>query len=152
MKNQHSEQSMLPKKREQIMSQMPDLHCAIKPDAATSKNVHRPKYSAVLRKRKFSEALDLDEDCSYAVSEEAQDEGYGSPPDVVGTHKLFICQHPGCSKTFTRNCRLQAHLHKHNGTQPFKCPFTGCNKAFCEKQNLKVHVRIHEDRRPYPCP
>ena len=148
----HSEKSMLPQKREQIMPQMPDTCSSSNPDAVTLRNVHRPQYSAVLKKRRFSEALNPDEDSSDAVSEEAKGEGSGSPPDTVGTQKPFICQHPGCSKTFTRKVRLQAHMHIHNGTQPFKCPFPGCGKAFSEKQNLKVHARIHEDRRHFPCP
>ena len=152
MKNQQSDQSMLPRKREQMMAHMADTHSSGNPDAVTMRNIHRPRNSAVLKKRKFSEALNLDEDSSNAVSEEAKGEGSGSPPNTVGTHKLFICQHPGCSKTFTRKVRLQAHMHIHNGTQPFKCPFPGCGKAFSEKQNLKIHARIHEDRRPYPCP
>ena len=64
----------------------------------------------------------------------------------------FICPYKGCNKVFSRKLRLNAHLHMHYGTQPFKCEHPGCGKAFSEKQNLRIHMRIHKDERPFVCP
>ena len=64
----------------------------------------------------------------------------------------YVCPQRGCWKTFSRKLRLNAHLHLHYGTQPFKCTFPGCGKAFSEKQNLRIHMRIHVDERPFQCP
>ena len=61
----------------------------------------------------------------------------------------YVCPQRGCFKTFSRKLRLNAHLHLHYGTQPFKCTFPGCGKAFSEKQNLRIHMRIHVDERPF---
>ena len=75
-------------------------------------------------------------------SEKSQADGAGQ----------YACPQRGCFKTFSRKLRLNAHLHLHYGTQPFKCTFPGCGKAFSEKQNLRIHMRIHVDERPFQCP
>ena len=86
------------------------------------------------------------------AEEEDKDEGsMGLSGAAVGP-SLFVCPRADCKKTFTRKVRLKAHMHIHNGTQPYKCPYPGCGKAFSEKQNLKIHKRIHSDVRPYACP
>jgi len=64
----------------------------------------------------------------------------------------YVCPQRGCHKTFSRKLRLNAHLHLHYGTQPYKCTFPTCGKAFSEKQNLRIHMRIHVDERPFQCP
>ena len=64
----------------------------------------------------------------------------------------YVCPQRGCHKTFSRKLRLNAHLHLHYGTQPYKCTFPTCGKAFSEKQNLRIHMRIHADERPFQCP
>ena len=115
------------------MSQVLDINSTSNLDALPKKNTQRPQHSDVMKKRTFSEALIHDKGSSMKADEEAKDEGSGSPLYIVGTPKLFICQHPGCNKTFTRKTRFQSHMHIHNGTQPFKCPFPGCGKVFSEK-------------------
>ena len=65
--------------------------------------------------------------------------------------KEFVCNYPGCGKTFMRNIRLQAHMHMHYGTQPFRCKFANCNKGFAEKQNLLIHELIHKNLKPFSC-
>ena len=90
--------------------------------------------------------------CKGINEAEEEDKDDDGPSNAVEPPQLFICPKPDCNKAFSRRIRLQAHIHLHNGTQPYKCPFPSCSKAFSEKQNLKIHYRIHQDTRPFPCP
>ena len=57
------------KKKEQDMSQTPHIQYTSNQDALPSNNAHMPQFSAILKKRKFSEALELDNSSSDSVSE-----------------------------------------------------------------------------------
>lgn len=80
-------------------------------------------------------------DSAFSDTEKSKDDEAG-----------YVCPQRGCHKTFSRKLRLNAHLHLHYGTQPYKCTFPTCGKAFSEKQNLRIHMRIHVDERPFQCP
>ena len=94
----------------------------------------------------LNDSHDYTDEQSVADSENASSK---SSKEIEGK---YLCPHRGCWKTFSRKLRLNAHLHLHYGTQPFKCTFPGCGKAFSEKQNLRIHMRIHVDERPFQCP
>lgn len=53
----------------------------------------------------------------------------------------YICDFPGCGKSFSIPGGLRIHKRAHSGEKPFKCTEPGCNKAFAESSNLAKHVR-----------
>lgn len=82
----------------------------------------------------------------------------------------YVCDFPGCGKSFAITGALTIHKRTHNGHKPFKCTY--CDRAFTESSNLSKHVsglsahtltpsvsdmsffpqlRTHTGVRPYPC-
>ncbi|KAL7413273.1 hypothetical protein BDY24DRAFT_63520 [Mrakia frigida] len=53
-------------------------------------------------------------------------------------HKPFVCDHPGCDKTFTQRASLTIHKQTHDGIKPFACPH--CGQAFVKASNLAKHA------------
>ncbi len=47
--------------------------------------------------------------------------------------KVYVCPVAECGRVCSRKSSLEAHMHLHYGTQPFKCSFAGCDKMFSEK-------------------
>jgi uncharacterized Zn-finger protein len=56
----------------------------------------------------------------------------------------FVCDHPECGKSFTRNEELTRHRRIHTGIRPYSCIM--CTKRFGRKDHLKKHERTHEKR------
>ncbi|KAJ7449558.1 hypothetical protein FB451DRAFT_748154 [Mycena latifolia] len=61
----------------------------------------------------------------------------------------YLCDYPGCGKSFAITGALTIHKRTHNGHRPFKCPH--CDKAFSESSNLSKHLRTHTGAKPYTC-
>lgn len=64
---------------------------------------------------------------------------------------LFVCNEPGCSKTFHRKDRLTVHMRIHTGDKRYQCDEIGCYKKFSEWSNLEKHLRIHVGDKRFSC-
>eukprot|EP00871_Galdieria_phlegrea_P004861 jgi/Galph1/5376/GphlegSOOS_G4024.1 len=64
----------------------------------------------------------------------------------------YVCNQPGCGKTFTRSDHLRRHQWSHQETKPFACNFTGCDKTFATKQRLDRHLATHSNSGKFSCP
>lgn len=51
----------------------------------------------------------------------------------------YVCDFPGCGKSFAITGALTIHKRTHNGDKPFKCTY--CDRGFAESSNLSKHVR-----------
>ncbi|WAR23219.1 ZN367-like protein, partial [Mya arenaria] len=56
-----------------------------------------------------------------------------------------------CSRVFPREKSLQAHMRTHTGERPYLCDFPGCCKSFCQSGQLKTHQRLHTGEKPFAC-
>ncbi|KAL8598336.1 hypothetical protein ACOMHN_047657 [Nucella lapillus] len=76
--------------------------------------------------------------CSVTCSNRGQLTGH------LRTHtgeRPFMCEEPGCSKTFVRNEELTRHRRIHSGERPYACSY--CGKSFMRKDHLNKHMRMH---------
>ncbi|XP_073997272.1 transcription factor IIIA-like isoform X2 [Rhodnius prolixus] len=53
--------------------------------------------------------------------------------------KSYCCLIQGCSASFSRPWRLNAHLSVHYGKKPFSCDVNDCNKAYTSLYHLRRH-------------
>ena len=68
------------------------------------------------------------------------------------TERPFACDHPGCTKTFTRLEHLRRHKSTHDLTvERLECDYPGCNLTFALPQHLERHKNLHLKPRPYVC-
>ncbi|XP_029359178.1 transcription factor IIIA-like [Echeneis naucrates] len=67
-------------------------------------------------------------------------------------HKRFICSFSGCSASYNKQWKLDAHLCKHSGLQPCKCEHDGCSKSFSSAYHLARHELTHSGLKPFSCP
>ncbi|KAH7921273.1 hypothetical protein BV22DRAFT_1038843 [Leucogyrophana mollusca] len=61
------------------------------------------------------------------------------------------CTYPGCTKSYTKPCRLAEHTRSHTGERPFIC--TVCQKSYLRESHLQAHSQSHkpESERPLVC-
>ncbi|KNC72185.1 hypothetical protein SARC_15263, partial [Sphaeroforma arctica JP610] len=65
---------------------------------------------------------------------------------------MFSCQHYGCTKTYTKQCRLGEHERIHTGERPFVCDVDGCDKSYYRASHLERHrVQVHAGSHPFMC-
>lgn len=65
--------------------------------------------------------------------------------------KLFVCDHPGCNKTFSRKMNLMSHYQStHEHKKPFVC--SKCTKAFSRHSDRRRHEKSqHNETSTFTC-
>lgn len=65
--------------------------------------------------------------------------------------KLFICNHPGCNKTFSRKLNYMSHYQSaHEHKKPFKCDI--CQKTFARHSDRRRHEKSqHSQNKFFVC-
>ena len=57
--------------------------------------------------------------------------------------KIFVCDWPGCDKSFRFKAILDMHKSYHLNERKFKCDFEGCRRSLNNLTDLKSHKRRH---------
>ena len=64
----------------------------------------------------------------------------------------YLCDWPGCEKSFVTGTRLRRHRAAHEGHEPFQCDVNDCGQVFRKHGTLQKHITmVHEGKSPFVC-